>query len=87
MGILQNKITILYLITIGNRFNVLIIFLGKDSCSGDSGGPFIYRPKVDEPWYQMGIVSFGARKCGIESPGVYTKVSAYLTWIEMNLTP
>ena len=40
---------------------------GKDSCSGDSGGPLITYDGVD-PYtshkYLYGIVSFGTRKCG-----------------------
>ena len=60
---------------------------GKDSCSGDSGGPLVYREFSDDPWYQTGIVSFGfGDQCGAKDvPGVYTRVEAYLPWIESNL--
>lgn len=36
---------------------------------------------------QYGIVSFGRKYCGVQekSPGVYTKVSKYLTWILDNM--
>ena len=59
---------------------------GQDSCSGDSGGPLVWREYSDDPWYQIGVVSFGAVKCGSKDiPGVYTRVEAYLPWIESNL--
>ncbi|XP_051687670.1 serine protease 52 isoform X2 [Oryctolagus cuniculus] len=56
---------------------------GKDSCQGDSGGPLICHKKNNNSvWYQLGIVSWGA-ECGHkEIPGVYTKVSSYLSWIK-----
>jgi len=50
---------------------------GKDSCEGDSGGPF-----VDENGVQVGIVSYGVG-CGLAGfPGVYARVSNYMEWIE-----
>ncbi|KAK6630239.1 hypothetical protein RUM43_014938 [Polyplax serrata] len=62
---------------------------GKDSCSGDSGGPLqvIELNHLGEPAYvQKGIVSFGPRNCGTEGiPAVYTRVSRYVDWILMNL--
>ena len=61
-------------------------FLGKDGCNGDSGGPLVIRYGSGEPWHQVGITTFGKTKCGIENvPGVYTKVEAYLSWIESKL--
>ncbi len=58
---------------------------GKDSCQGDSGGPLVYRTNVGEPFYQIGITSFGTKECGTGTPAVYTRVSAYLDWIETHL--
>ncbi|XP_023312565.1 serine protease snake-like [Anoplophora glabripennis] len=53
----------------------------KDTCSGDSGGPL----QVSEggAYFIVGITSFG-KPCGLSknSPGIYTKVSSYLQWIE-----
>lgn len=58
---------------------------GKDSCSGDSGGPLMY---FDDSaggskvvYYAAGITSYGYH-CGIENwPGVYTNITAYYDWI------
>ena len=60
---------------------------GKDSCSGDSGGPGVMKTCIDCSWFQVGIVSFGTEKCGVGDPGVYSKVAAYLPWISDNLAP
>ena len=65
---------------------IILIYLGKDSCGGDSGGPMVVR-KPSGSWYQAGIVSFGPKRCGIGRPGVYTKVSKYLDWIRNSLEP
>ncbi|XP_072394639.1 phenoloxidase-activating factor 1-like [Diabrotica undecimpunctata] len=56
---------------------------GKDSCSGDSGGPLMRRTrKNDSQWYQEGIFSFGPKYCGTQGvPEIYTKVSSFLSWI------
>ncbi|KAL7291856.1 hypothetical protein TKK_0014419 [Trichogramma kaykai] len=61
---------------------------GKDSCSGDSGGPLqgvgVYN---GEPRYvQHGLVSFGLRNCGQSGfPGVYTRLEYYLDWVLDNI--
>ena len=64
-----------------------VFFLGKDSCQGDSGGPLVYREFSTDPWYLVGLVSFGTKDCGNSVPGVYTRVAGYLDWIEQNLEP
>ncbi|XP_058517012.1 chymotrypsin-like elastase family member 3B [Ochotona princeps] len=53
------------------------------SCNGDSGGP-LNCPGVNCKWEVNGIVSFGsARGCNTEKkPSVFTRVSAYIDWIE-----
>ena len=56
---------------------------GEDSCHGDSGGGLF--SEVDGKWEVVGIVSFGAHKCGDGTPGVYTRVSQYLPWIEQTM--
>ncbi|XP_061448476.1 transmembrane protease serine 4 [Rhineura floridana] len=49
-----------------------------DTCQGDSGGPLMFQ---QGQWHLVGIVSWG-HGCGSPStPGVYTKVQAYLNWI------
>ncbi|KAG5882470.1 hypothetical protein JTB14_014184 [Gonioctena quinquepunctata] len=64
----------------------------KDTCQGDSGGPLqIYHEDTAEikcMYDIIGITSFG-KSCGLAKnvPGVYTRVSAYMKWIEENVWP
>ncbi|XP_063698018.1 serine protease easter-like [Culicoides brevitarsis] len=62
---------------------------GKDSCRGDSGGGLIgtYKDSRGNYYaYLAGVVSYGPDPCGQEGfPGVYTRVSRYLDWIERNI--
>ncbi|KAK7601272.1 hypothetical protein V9T40_008713 [Parthenolecanium corni] len=57
----------------------------KDTCLGDSGGPLQYLTMKEDCqllYTQVGIVSFG-RGCAFKnSPGIYTKISHYIPWIE-----
>ncbi|XP_009325211.1 PREDICTED: granzyme A [Pygoscelis adeliae] len=54
---------------------------GKDSCSGDSGGPLRCNNVM------RGITAFGKRKCGtVHGPGVYTRLTKqYLQWIRKTI--
>ncbi|CAG2170704.1 unnamed protein product, partial [Oppiella nova] len=53
---------------------------GKDSCQGDSGGPLIQKDRTGRATV-VGIVSTG-NGCGRPGyPGLYTRVSYYIDWI------
>ncbi|KAE8738761.1 serine protease snake-like [Frankliniella occidentalis] len=54
---------------------------GKDTCQGDSGGP-LHILSEGCMYSLVGVTSFG-KFCGFpNSPGVYTRVSHYVPWIE-----
>lgn len=60
---------------------------GKDTCQGDSGGPLMIYSQNERCMYDIiGVTSFG-KVCGSISPGIYTKVYAYLSWIEKIVWP
>jgi len=35
-----------------------------------------------KPWYLLGIVSFGSKRCGVGYPGIYTRVESFVPWIQ-----
>ncbi|KAL1117512.1 hypothetical protein AAG570_003831, partial [Ranatra chinensis] len=61
---------------------------GKDTCTGDSGGPLIFEDlNADCLKFLIGVTSYG-RQCALpNSPGVYTRVSHYIAWIESIVWP
>ncbi|KAF9794302.1 hypothetical protein SFRURICE_010044 [Spodoptera frugiperda] len=61
----------------------------KDTCPGDSGGPLqIKSKKIDCMYIIVGVTSNGEQDCATpDSAGVYTKVAAYVPWIESIVWP
>ncbi|NXA84781.1 FA9 factor, partial [Thryothorus ludovicianus] len=52
----------------------------KDTCEGDSGGP--YTTEIEGTWFLTGITSWG-EECALPGKyGIYTRVSKYVKWIK-----
>ncbi|KAJ0174986.1 hypothetical protein K1T71_009127 [Dendrolimus kikuchii] len=64
-----------------------------DVCQGDSGGPLqMINPQPDyiipyDIYYVFGVSSFKFKCAEPEVPGVYTKVSSFINWIETIVWP
>ncbi|CAF0776402.1 unnamed protein product [Rotaria sp. Silwood1] len=58
----------------------------RDTCQGDSGGGlFIQRNLSNILYYSIdGIVSYGEQCASPMKPGIYTRVSNYIDWIQEN---
>ncbi|MDM8563667.1 serine protease, partial [Candidatus Marithioploca araucensis] len=56
---------------------------GKDACFGDSGGPLLIHD--GEQWTQIGIVSSGVDCAMPFLPGVYTRLSPFLDFIDTTI--
>ena len=55
---------------------------------GDSGGPIqITRPNNQCVYNIIGVTSFGKFCAAKNAPGVYTRVSAFVPWIESIVWP
>ncbi|KAK9298644.1 hypothetical protein QLX08_008116 [Tetragonisca angustula] len=52
----------------------------QDACQGDSGGPLVVL--VNNMPVQVGIVSYGDGFCPSNKPGVFTRVSPFIDWIQ-----
>ncbi|XP_037943758.1 serine protease snake-like [Teleopsis dalmanni] len=60
----------------------------RDTCQGDSGGPVVLTVNINGRFipHVAGITSFG-QNCAGDAPGIYTRVSEYLEWIETIVWP
>ncbi|XP_073452855.1 urokinase-type plasminogen activator [Aquarana catesbeiana] len=54
-----------------------------DACKGDSGGPLICNHNDQMVLY--GVISWGDECAKKNKPGVYTRMTNYLSWIEENM--
>jgi len=53
---------------------------GKDACQGDSGGPLVSLSN-NGSWFEYGLTSFG-QGCALAGyPGVYSRASAFCSWL------
>lgn len=61
-----------------------VISGGRDTCQGDSGGPLFVRDSGGT-YRQVGITSFGFGCARAATPGVYTRVASFTSWIESTI--
>ena len=65
----------------GRMFCAGLVRGGPDACGGDSGGPLVCRDPTNNRFIAFGIVSSGDPKgCG-KLPGLYTKISGFVSWL------
>lgn len=73
---------VIWLLFVRRNFHTQIFFMFS-SVQGDSGGPIQVstKNKKQNVFHVVGVTSFG-KACATSLPGVYTRVSHYLDWIE-----
>ena len=54
---------------------------GANTCSGDSGGPLVVEGSAWEEDVAVGVLSFGAARCGDGNPSVFTRLSSFDAFI------
>lgn len=66
-----------------NHICALNTLTGGDACSGDSGGPLMFKDPQNGRWYLIGVVSGAWDLCGVDLgvPGLYTSISPYRSTI------
>tara|TARA_B110000977_G_scaffold176189_1_gene231608 strand:- start:957 stop:2684 length:1728 start_codon:yes stop_codon:yes gene_type:complete len=55
---------------------------GEDACQGDSGGPLTVISPIDNRWLLVGVTSWGYGCADVNYPGIWSRVSSVLDWIE-----
>nr|AHY81278.1 trypsin precursor [Lygus lineolaris] len=73
-----------YLVAYRNPTQICTLSNNETACQGDSGGPLVWRDPDTNRYTLVGVVSFGA-SCTDERPTVYTRVAAYIPWIQQQI--